>query len=416
MTRLNLTALMLIVFFGAVSVGNTQTVVAGWDFEDQDPVADSGTDGSGNSPDNTNQEITGNDGGTITYPGGNAPSAGESFSTNNWEMGEFVTVSVNTVNYNNLSLELDTRSSSSGPGDFTIFYGTEGVLGNFVEIPDGEFQSPTSFSENPMFTFILPEECSSEAELLLKIACTSNVNAGGEEGIGSTGTFRIDNLRIMSTLDNPLPVDLLGFKAIPGDGEVTLVWTTASEINNRGFFVLRSKKKYGIYDIIDSYTMNTSLRGRGSASEKTIYRYTDRRLQNGMEYWYKIADVDMNGKETMHGPVFAVPVRPEAEADAVNVPVDFKIWPAYPNPFNPETLLRLDVPDTGKDALFMDIRIYSAAGQQVRSLFNGNLIPGTHSFSWNGRDDRGRLLPGGTYFFNVRSDQFQKTGKMTLVK
>ena len=86
-------------------------------------------------------------------------------------------------------------------------------------------------------------------------------------------------------------------------------------------------------------------------------------------------------------------------ADASSVPVPGAAAPlglsAAPNPFNPRTTLWLDNGGTGALAGALDI--FDLRGRQVRTLRTGTLAPGRTALSWDGRDDRGRPLPGGTY-------------------
>jgi hypothetical protein len=72
----------------------------------------------------------------------------------------------------------------------------------------------------------------------------------------------------------------------------------------------------------------------------------------------------------------------------------------YPNPFNPATVLVIEVPGAGgPEASPVDaaIDIYDVSGARVRSLFRGLLFPGRREILWNGRDDEGRLSAAGIY-------------------
>jgi len=394
----------------------SQTTLAGWDFEDQNLVADVATDGSGNLPDNLMASVQGNTAGTITFPGGIAPSPAEAFSINNWDEGEGVNICLSTENFSNLRIEFDTRSSNSGPRDFAMYYSENGEAGPFLAINDATFQSPTSFATHPMFGFTLPESCTDKENLCLQIQCVSDTNAAGNPGIGSTGTLRIDNINIISAFDNPLPVDMVSFKAYPLNNGVKLRWVTASEHSNRGFILYRTKNIYGNYQILDSYIMNTSLKGKGNSSEKTIYEYHDKHLENNIKYWYKVADVDLNGNQNMHGPVSAIPYEELNPGQNENIPDAFKLWQNFPNPFNPETLIRLDVPDFGGEDQELLLEIFALTGQKIRTLFTGSVSSGIHTFVWNGTDDWGRILPGGIYFCQVNSERYQKVNKMILIR
>jgi hypothetical protein len=407
---------ILLIVSGLIFSARAQTILAGWDFEDENEVADMGTDGSGNFPQNLDKQIVANDGASVSYPGGNAPSSGESFSTNNWAESECILIPVNTSNYNDLYLEFDTRSSGSGPRDFKLLYSLTGPEGVFEEISGSEFESPTSFSANPMFYFKLPEICADTEALCLQLYCFSDFSADGSEGIGSTGTFRMDNIRITSTLDNPLPVKLSAFKAIPGNQSVTLRWITASEVNNKGFMVYRSQHKDGKYQILDSYQTNHGLKGAGNSSEMRNYTYVDRHLENEIQYWYQIADVDMSGNQTLHGPVSSIPRTPENSNRQKCVPETFNMRPNYPNPFNPSTRIVVEIPDVGEPELYFSLSVYAITGVKIATMYEGHIRPGVHDFQWNGKDSMNRLVPGGIYFYHMKTDYYQDTGRMCLLR
>jgi flagellar hook assembly protein FlgD len=70
-----------------------------------------------------------------------------------------------------------------------------------------------------------------------------------------------------------------------------------------------------------------------------------------------------------------------------------------PNPFNPETTIRYSVAQDGKAA----IHIYSVSGTLVRTLVEGHHAAGSYSKRWDGRDDHGRRLASGVYFYKLET-------------
>jgi hypothetical protein len=101
----------------------------------------------------------------------------------------------------------------------------------------------------------------------------------------------------------PTMIKLSYFKADPSNDKVIINWSTESEINNAGFNLYRSESKDGQYvKINNSLTM-----AKGSSTQGAIYEFIDNEVQNRMTYYYKLEDIDLNGKSTMHGPVKAVP-------------------------------------------------------------------------------------------------------------
>jgi hypothetical protein len=93
-------------------------------------------------------------------------------------------------------------------------------------------------------------------------------------------------------------------------------------------------------------------------------------------------------------------------------PRQFALYQNHPNPFNPVTSIAMDVPRKSQ----VGVRIYDLQGRAVRQLYAGVLGQGTHTFTWDGRDDAGRGVAGGVYFFRMESADFTATRKMTLVR
>jgi len=98
-------------------------------------------------------------------------------------------------------------------------------------------------------------------------------------------------------------VTLIDFDAFPGNSNVTLVWSTASEIDNAGFNLYRSTSENGEYIKINTSLIPT----QGSTTQGASYEFTDTDVQNRKTYYYKLEDIDLSGKSTMHGPVSATP-------------------------------------------------------------------------------------------------------------
>ena len=98
-------------------------------------------------------------------------------------------------------------------------------------------------------------------------------------------------------------VELTSFTALPKSGKVTLNWTTESEIDNAGFNIYRAETENGSYIKINAALIST----KGSSTQGASYEFVDNDVQNRKTYYYKLEDIDLEGKSTMHGPVSATP-------------------------------------------------------------------------------------------------------------
>ncbi|NOZ63266.1 MAG: T9SS type A sorting domain-containing protein [Calditrichaeota bacterium] len=93
-------------------------------------------------------------------------------------------------------------------------------------------------------------------------------------------------------------------------------------------------------------------------------------------------------------------------------PTDFVVWQNYPNPFNPSTTIRFSVPELSR----VSVKVYNMLGQEIATLMNKNQTPGAYKISWDGKDDSGKQVAGGIYFYRVEAGEFHKTMKMLVLR
>jgi len=98
-------------------------------------------------------------------------------------------------------------------------------------------------------------------------------------------------------------VELVSFTASAADGEVVLQWETGSELDNLGFRLYRALSWEGPYESVTEELVA----GLGSSPEGARYSYLDRKLENGVTYFYQLEDVETTGRTEQHGPVMATP-------------------------------------------------------------------------------------------------------------
>ena len=94
------------------------------------------------------------------------------------------------------------------------------------------------------------------------------------------------------------------------------------------------------------------------------------------------------------------------------VPVEFALHDNYPNPFNPTTTLRFDLPQVSD----VTLTIYNMLGQKVRTFDYQNTSAGYHSVTWDATNDYGDSVGAGVYLYQLHTKDFVKTRKMVLLK
>lgn len=101
---------------------------------------------------------------------------------------------------------------------------------------------------------------------------------------------------------------------------------------------------------------------------------------------------------------------------ATELPTTFDLAQNYPNPFNPATSISFQLPENAE----VELSIYNVQGQLVRTLVNGSVNAGQHSFTWNAVDMNGQAVAGGVYIYKLQAIGESKvtsfTKKMILMK
>jgi len=88
------------------------------------------------------------------------------------------------------------------------------------------------------------------------------------------------------------------------------------------------------------------------------------------------------------------------------------LYACRPNPFSRRTQISYQFPKTGS----VTLRVYDASGRVVKTLQNGRQERGNYTVSWDGRDDRGRTVANGVYFYRVDAPGLRDTKKAVLTK
>ena len=94
------------------------------------------------------------------------------------------------------------------------------------------------------------------------------------------------------------------------------------------------------------------------------------------------------------------------------VPTTFALHPNTPNPFNPATTIRFELPQAAE----VKLEIFDILGQKVRTLVASPLQAGTHSAVWHGRNDAGVQVGNGVYLYRIETDGFTQMRRMLLLK
>src|SRR3989339_781410 len=213
----------------------------------------------------------------------------------------------------------------------------------------------------------------------------------------TTYTYRVYafNADIVSDYSNmaqvvtPVPVELTSFFATLLNQGVLLEWETASELNNAGFNVQRSKDNSKFFDI-------AYIKGQGTTTNKSFYSYNDQSVSTG-KYSYRLKQIDLDGSVT-YSQVVSV------DLGMVN---SFVLEQNYPNPFNPSTQIRFSIPEVTNVKLIVS----DALGREIALLVDGKLNAGDYKIDFDADG-----ISSGIYICILITDTFKQSRQMILMK
>lgn len=211
----------------------------------------------------------------------------------------------------------------------------------------------------------------------------------------SSPRVTVDGIFVTTSWDNTaLPVELSSFNYETLKGNVTLHWTTSSEINNAGFDVERSDVNGQISNV---WSKAGFISGNGTSSGSINYSFTDNNLSSG-KYNYRLKQIDYNGNYEYFS----------LNSDVIiATPKNFFLGQNYPNPFNPSTVINYNIPQDS----YVKIKLYDNTGREVRTLLSEFISAGYYTINFNVSD-----LASGIYFYNINAGEYTATKKMMLVR
>ncbi len=96
----------------------------------------------------------------------------------------------------------------------------------------------------------------------------------------------------------------------------------------------------------------------------------------------------------------------------VSIPENFQLFQNYPNPFNPETVIKFSTDEVGQ----IELKVFNTLGQEIKTLINEVKNKGTYQVVWNGKDNAGKFVVSGLYFYQLKSGAKIQIRKMTLLQ
>ena len=229
------------------------------------------------------------------------------------------------------------------------------------------------------------------------LALTSSVKVyiDGEDVTSTSSNFRNDSIEDANITDYPIKLGIA---------------------NNSETFTnfIGSLANLAIYNVgLDNATAkNISDGSISEADEQALQQYL-----TGFWYFEKITSVNgtkkiMSIKNKNAENKLIIDATSLDIADNSAIPTEFKLHENYPNPFNPSTNIKFDIPENGLVSLI----VYDLMGHKVAELVNTNMNSGFHNVSWNGTDNFGNTVSTGVYIYQLKTGSYSNTQKMLFIK
>ncbi|MDI6809029.1 MAG: FlgD immunoglobulin-like domain containing protein [Candidatus Eisenbacteria bacterium] len=179
--------------------------------------------------------------------------------------------------------------------------------------------------------------------------------------------------------------------------EVEVTWEAAG--NPEGGFRLYkadgASPKAGAFQALNKDALIT---GAGA------HLFSDKAVQSGSTYSYRLGHVDASGVELYYGEVQVT--LPSA------LPRVYDLKQNFPNPMTGVTEIKYQLPKASK----VTLRVFNAKGQLVATLVEGKLPPGYYVKTWNGKTLQGKDAASGVYFYRLDAQNYSRTRKLVLIK
>ena len=129
--------------------------------------------------------------------------------------------------------------------------------------------------------------------------------------------------------------------------------------------------------------------------------------------WDVLASDGVSNTYSSNGPFkLTIDASSVSTADEASLPMDFALHSNFPNPFNPTTTIKYDLPENASVSLM----IYDIMGREIRHLVNDTQKAGFKAIMWDGTNNYGHQVGTGMYLYQIKAGSFVQTRKMILMK
>jgi photosystem II stability/assembly factor-like uncharacterized protein len=228
-------------------------------------------------------------------------------------------------------------------------------------------------------------------------------------------------------IDLVIPVELISFTGQSENNKIILNWSTATELNNKGFEVERraslNPSNQSLPDrastegeTFGEWETAGFVEGSGTTTEFRHYSFVDENIQPGI-YSYRLKQLDFDGNYNYSKSI---------EVNLIYAG-SFVLYQNYPNPFNPSTKIKFTIPNTPLsfgEGLGVRLVVYDVLGNEIATLINEEKQPGVYEVEFNVSQVSRTEIASGIYFYQLKArgpetssgQGFIETKKMVLLK
>ena len=216
--------------------------------------------------------------------------------------------------------------------------------------------------------------------------------------------WTIDNVTIKGDLGTGFPIPLAPMLVSPENG-ATLVATNPLLNWNNSLYT----ESYRVQVSTDSLFASTVYDSSGVPI--TEFQIPNNGLNINTTYYWRVNATNVTGTSPwsiiFHFTTGTTNITLNSE-----VPKEFRLYDNYPNPFNPTTKIKFDIPKSS----YVKLIVYDVLGREIKTLVNEKLNAGRYDVDWPAPSGDGSNYPSGVYFYRLVTDEYVSVKKMLLIK
>lgn len=221
------------------------------------------------------------------------------------------------------------------------------------------------------------------------------------DSVDVVANMTIDNINFALTRC-PVPDSVVATDSLENRTEIR--WHAVTHVNLDGYNVYRSRWQSGSFTKLNTTPITGTIFVDSTTIDTSIYWYYVTACYSNGAMWNVESFISEKDSGKRRGIV--------GIDDGISVPREFFLAQNYPNPFNPTTTISYGLPH----ASHVKLDIFNIMGQKTITLIDANQSAGVKKVIWDGRDQNGKQVASGMYFYRLQSGEKEVVRKMSLIK